>query len=128
MICCSHLNQVSFNFFLELFVLTPNHNEKTSAIVAIRNAKRQVRKASQQQATIEITWQILYYCLFAPYISGCCSSRTQNVCGESHIQRNANQELATISFHLYACTSKAPVLSKMPLTTSARTRSKPFFG
>jgi len=43
------------------------------------------------------TPQSLYYCLFAPYIFGVVL-RAHPVRGESHIQRNANGEVATLLY------------------------------
>ena len=42
----------------------------------------------------------LYYCLFAPHICGVVL-RAHSICGEMHIQRNANWEFATTSPPFY---------------------------
>jgi len=56
------------------------------------------RKARAACAQSFALWQqatILYHCLFAPLISGVVL-RAHPVRGESHIQRNANREAATV--------------------------------
>ena len=58
----------------------------------------------------------LYYCLFAPLIYGCCSSRTFPVRGEPRIQRNANREVATLQYiraqRCYRCYRQARFFDK----------------
>ena len=66
------------------------------ALVAIGNSERHVRKASHcGNNRVHMPWS-LYYCLFAPYIYMGVVLRTYPVRGESHIQRNASGEVATI--------------------------------
>jgi len=55
--------------------------------------------APWQQATIEFTRRDHYYCLFAPHIY-IIVLRAHPVRGESHIQRNANGEVATQETHV----------------------------
>jgi len=79
-------------------VLTHTHTD----IVAIGKPERQVCKASHwQQATIEITCHdhSIIACSRHAYMG--VIRRAHPVRGESHIQRNANQEVVTTSLPFY---------------------------
>jgi len=58
--------------------------------------------------------QSLYYCLFAPHI--CVVLRAHPVRGESHIQRNANGEVATVCNCLRAFSIFWRTVLELPIT------------